>query len=155
MKHPYEEPPPVHHVRKDPTGCSLLLSPATGPSCLDSRRLSVHASRSSGGQEDLVHVPLKELAVRAISLALRHLDRRQRSGSLIELVAVLELGSEAGTYLKAVLEVDAQVATVEQGVNVGAQKQSIVEPVLAASGKGQNVGRLDTGLIRSPVTAHR
>ena len=91
-------------------------------------------------------MPFKKFALRSVGPPIRQRD--QLSGLGIELFSVAEFVSQARADQQLVGRVDAKVATVEHRVHVGAQQQSVVEPVLPASSDRTNVGGLqDRGYV--------
>jgi hypothetical protein len=88
--------------------------------------------------EDLVEVPFEKVAAGPVCAAPGQFDGLSCLG--VELVAVAEVGPQAGADVQPVARVDAEVAAVKQGVNVRSQQEPVVEPVLAASRDRANVG---------------
>ena len=74
------------------------------------------ADGGSGCLEDLVEMPLKELALRPVGTAAGYSDGL--SGTRIELLAVAELLPKPRTHVQVVTGIDAEVATIEERVHV-------------------------------------
>ena len=60
----------------------------------------------------------------------------------VELLAVAEVGTQPRADEEPVAGIDAEIAAVEQGVDVGSQQQSVVEAVLATVVDRADVGGL-------------
>ncbi len=93
--------------------------------------------------EDCIGVPGEEVSVRLIDAPSRHADGSAGRRSLVEFLAITPVRPQArADQQRLLLRVNPQVATVKQGMDVDAQQQAVVDPVLAVIGHGADVGRL-------------
>lgn len=83
-----------------------------------------------GSLEHCVHVPRHRIARWAVRGQVGDVD--DRPGPVVELLPVSEVGSQSWADMEPVAGIDTEVATVEEGVDVRAQQQAVVDPVLAA-----------------------
>jgi hypothetical protein len=97
----------------------------------------------SGGFEYLVQVPLQEVALGAVRPVFGEGDELPCPG--VEAVAVAEVVAQPRADSQPVGGVDAEVAAVEQGVDVRSQQQAIVQAVLASPADGADMGCLEDG----------
>lgn len=96
--------------------------------------------RCSGRFEDLVEVPLQEIALRPVCPALGEIDDLACSG--VELVAITEVLAQPRADEKVVTGVDADISAVKEGMDVRPQQQPVVEAVLTARRNGSDMRSL-------------
>jgi len=72
-------------------------------------------------------MPVEEISARSIGALGGYRDRLAGAG--VELLAIAELIAKPGADVQAELRIDGKVATVEQGVHVRCQQQTVVQPV--------------------------
>ncbi len=85
-------------------------------------------------------MPLQEVALRAVYPVFGEVDDLPCPG--VELVTITEVLTQSRANEQTVPGINADVSTVEEGVNVRPEQQSVVEAVLAARCDGPNVRSL-------------